>query len=341
MLRNKKLSGKTILITGANGVLPSYLADFFAYLNQHHLLNQATRILLLIRSDVEPGSRLAHLKDRSDIEFIVQDVCDPITIEAPVHFIVHAASPASPKWYRADPVGTVDTNSIALRQLLRLAKNHQTESFLYFSSSEVYGNPGPENIPTPESYLGTVEFTKGRACYAESKRFGETMCASHFEQYGIPVKVVRPFHIHGPGLRIDDGRIVAEMILQGLNDKPFELLSAGSATRTYGYVSDATVGFLKVLLSDCNGEAFNVGADSPETSILELATIISNIFGKTDPVKTNTTPDAKELKGAPNRACPDLSKIRRLLGYHPAVPLETGLERKVAWHQHLKDYKIR
>ena len=333
----QRLSGKTVLITGANGFLASYLADAIAYFNQQHILNQPARLILLVRSPVRPRSRLAHLLDDPNVKFIFQDVCAPILLSEPIHYIVHAASPASPKWYLSEPVNTLKVNSVALFQLLELARHSHAESILYLSSSEVYGSPEPENIPTPETYIGRVGFTGGRACYIEGKRFGEALCAAYFEQYGVPVKIARPFHIHGPGLRIDDGRIVAELIARGLQNKPFELLSDGSATRTYGYVSDATVGFLKILLGDYQGESFNIGADVPETSILELATTIARLFGRSDQVKVNVSPGSDQIKSGPSRACPDLTKIRRLLGYSPHVALESGLERTIQWHRLLQN----
>jgi dTDP-glucose 4,6-dehydratase/UDP-glucuronate decarboxylase len=322
-----RFAGKTILITGASGVLPGYLADTIAYLNLH-VLRSPARLLLLARAAPAPLSRLAHLVGRPDIQFLIQDARDPLAIDEPIHFIAHAASPATPQRFREDPVGAVEANSAALRQLLDLARRSDIESFLYFSSSEIYGTPEPEHIPTPETYLGRFDFTASRSFYAAAKRFGETLCAAYTTQYGLPVKVVRPFHVHGPGLRMDDGRIIAEMIMLGLDGKALELQSDGSATRTYGYVSDATLGFLQVLLSDYNGEAFNIGADAPETSIRELATTISRLLTIHDPVKVGPTPpDA----GSPGRACPDLSKVRSLVGYAPMVSLETGLARTIAW----------
>lgn len=323
----KRFAGRTVLITGASGMLPGYLADTLAYLNDH-VLREPARLVLLTRTPPRPGSRLAHLVGRADVRFLVRDARDPIELDGPVHFVVHGASPATPRQFSQDPVGTVEVNSVALRNLLDLARQRAAESVLFFSSSEVYGTPEPEHIPTPETYLGRFDFTLARSFYAAAKRFGETLCAAYFQQYGVPVKSVRPFHVHGPGLRRDDGRIVAAMIARGLSGEPFELQSDGSATRTYGYIADATLGFLNVLLSDYNGEVFNVGADAPETSVLALATTIARLFGRTEPVTVGTAPSGA---GSPARACPDLTRIRSLLGYDTRVSLEAGLERTIEW----------
>ena len=328
-----RFSGRTVLITGARGFLASYMVDTLAFLNDQSLLQRPVRILAMIRPPTGRDDRLAHLMGRDDVQFLEQDARQPLQFNGPLHFIVHAASAAAPKSYLKDPVGTMQTNTAALQQLLELARDRNAESLLFFSSSEVYGTPDPASIPTPENYLGRVDFTSRRACYVESKRFGETLCRGYFEQYGVPAKSVRPFHVHGPGLRLDDGRIVAELISQGLANRPIELLSDGRATRTYGYVSDATVGFFKVLLSSCNGDAFNVGADSPETSILELAQTISRLFGRQESIRVNTATKPAHLQDAPDRACPDLTKIRRLLNYRPQVGLAEGLERTITWHK--------
>jgi dTDP-glucose 4,6-dehydratase/UDP-glucuronate decarboxylase len=328
----ERLAGKTVLITGAAGMLPSYVADTIAHLNDNHLLSAPARLLLNARALDSNDGRISHLARRADTRFLVQDVRAPLALGEPVHFVVHAASAASPRSYRADPVGTLDVNSTALRQLLDATRS-TCESFLYFSSSEVYGDPEPEHIPTPEAYVGRTPFLGGRACYTEAKRFGEALCAAYREQYGVPVKIVRPFHVHGPGLRLNDGRIVAALVEMGLSGAPFVLNSDGRATRTYGYVSDATVGFLSVLLSEHDGEAFNVGADEPETSILELATVVSRLFGRKEAVGLNAAPSSEHSKGAPVRVRPDLAKIRRLLGYAPSVSLEEGLRRTITWHQ--------
>ncbi len=329
--RARRFAGKTVLITGASGFLASYVADIIAHMNTTILDGSPARLVLIVRTPTAPMSRLAHLAGRSDVSILEHDVNEPLPIDERIDFIVHAASPASPVWYRKDPVSTGLCNSQALNQLLELAVRDESESVLFLPTSEAYGDPEPECIPTPETYVGRVDTLGGRACYAESKRFGETLCRAYWDQHDVPVKIARPFHMYGPGLRLNDGRIVPEMYRNALEGKPLELMSDGRATRTFGYASDAAVGFLLVLLSDMNGEAFNVGADEPETSMLDLVTMISKLFGYEEEVKVNTGGLPEHLCGAPNRACPDLAKIRTALGYAPSVPLDAGLRRMRDW----------
>jgi UDP-glucuronate decarboxylase len=328
-----RFSGKTVLITGAAGMLPAYLVDALAHLNDTKRLEKPVEILAVMRSPDSNEKRLKHLRGRKDVQFILADASKPFEVEEKVHFLVHAASPASPAAYRADPVGTLEVNSAGTRHVLDLARRDRAESVLFFSTSEVYGSPDAKHIPTPETYVGATQWLGGRACYVEGKRFGEALCAADWEQHQTPVKIVRPFHVQGPGLRLSDGRIVAELIRMGIEGEPFALKSDGKATRTYGYVSDAAVAFLKVLLSAENGEAFNVGADAPETSMRELATVVSRLFGRKEKVKVNTDAKAAHLAGAPERVRPDLAKIRQRLGVVAEVPLEEGLARTIHWHR--------
>jgi dTDP-glucose 4,6-dehydratase/UDP-glucuronate decarboxylase len=276
---------------------------------------------------------LRHLQGRGDFRFLLADAAQEYDVGEHVDFAIHGASPASPAAYRADPVGTLAVNGLGTHRLLEVARACGSESALFLSSSEVYGSPDAANVPTPEGYVGPTPFLGGRACYTEGKRFGEALCAAAAEQYGVPVKIVRPFHIHGPGLRLNDGRIVAALIRMGIRGEPFALKSDGRATRTYGYISDATFAFLKVLLSTQNGEAFNVGASAPETSMLELAEIVSGLFDRDEPVRLGTDPHAAHLTGAPERVCPDLTKLHRLLGVEPVIPLKDGLARTIQWHR--------
>jgi dTDP-glucose 4,6-dehydratase/UDP-glucuronate decarboxylase len=246
-------------------------------------------------------------------------------------FIFHLASIASPTLYRKHPIETIEVNVIGTRNLLNSALKNKVQSFLHFSSSEVYGDPDPEYIPTPETYWGRVSFTGPRACYDESKRLSETICLAYQRQYGIPIKIVRPFNVYGPGLRPSDGRVLSDMIRDGLTKKKVVLYSKGQATRSFCYVSDAWVGFLKVALSQENGEIFNVGNDSERISILDLAQIVKNILGSGVEVVHQNSSDPEYTVDNPQERQPDLRKIKARFNYSPSVSLREGIERMTIW----------
>ncbi|MFZ5891755.1 MAG: NAD-dependent epimerase/dehydratase family protein [Myxococcota bacterium] len=325
------LSGRHVFITGANGMLAAYLADTLAYLNDAGVLQRPCRLTLLVRSAERARERFSHLIERRDVTFLAQDVCAPLPAALRPALVVHAAAPASPRAYLADPLASLDANTFALRSLFDRVLEQPPESALYISSSEVYGTPEADAIPTSEAYVGRIDPLSRRAYYAEAKRAGETYCLAYHEARGLKVKVARPFHVHGPGLRLDDGRIVPALIAMGLRGERLALESDGRATRTYGYVADATVQLFSILLSDFDGHAFNVGNDRPETSVLELANEIASLFGQSEPVKVNTAPGNANGRGAPARACPDLGKLKRSLGLEPRIGLREGLARTIRW----------
>jgi dTDP-glucose 4,6-dehydratase/UDP-glucuronate decarboxylase len=191
-------------------------------------------------------------------------------------YIIHAASIASPTYYRKYPIETMDANVNGLRSLLEYALEQQRKGrpirgFLYFSTSEIYGDPTPESIPTPETYRGNVSCTGPRACYDESKRYGETLCVNFSQQFSLPIHTARPFNNYGPGLKITDRRAVPDFARDVLEGRDIVLYSDGSPTRTFCYVADAIVGYYKVLVRGKSGEAYNIGVEGPEVSIAEVA----------------------------------------------------------------------
>ena len=207
----KRFSGKTILISGANGFLPAYMVETLLFLYLKGVVSDI-KILALVRNIQKAKSRFKDYLNYRNLEFIVQDVCDPIEIDQKIDFIIHAASQASPRYYGTDPVGTLSANIFGTTNLLKLAKLNKVESFLYFSSSEVYGVLPENKIPTIESDYGFIDPTNVQSSYAESKRMGETICISWLHQYNIPIKIVRPFHTYGPGMQLNDGRVYADFI---------------------------------------------------------------------------------------------------------------------------------
>lgn len=200
------------------------------------------------------------------------------------------------------------------------------------SSGEIYGNPTPENIPTPESYNGNVSTLDSRSCYTSSKRLAETLCFIYFEKYGVPVKIARPFIVYGPGLDVSDRRVMADFIRSGLSGIPIEMLSEGKDTRSYCYIEDATVAFLKILLSSKNGEVFNVASDLEEVSIWDLARLVHKICKIRKPIRVKKQ-DAKFIQGAPNRVLPDISRLKKTFGFEPKVGIEEGLRRTIEWNR--------
>jgi dTDP-glucose 4,6-dehydratase/UDP-glucuronate decarboxylase len=288
---------------------------------------------------------LDDLGDDPHLEIETVDITQPLSEStAPYSWIVHAASIASPTYYRKHPIETMDANVHGLRNLLDHAlAHHGTElgakGFLFFSTSEVYGDPTPDAIPTPESYRGNVSFTGPRACYDESKRYGETLAVNFARVHGLPVKIARPFNNYGPGLSLDDRRVIPDFTRDILQDRDVVMHSSGKPTRTFCYVSDAVVGYYKVLVRGGSGEPYNIGTDSPEISMAELAERMVDIarseLGYRGQVVHRASDDPEYMVDNPNRRCPVIDKARAELGYRPSVDLDTGLHRSLVWYRDL------
>ena len=231
----ERLAGKHLLLTGAAGFLGAQLLHVFARISDA----RAARALRVTACDSFQRGRpswLAALAARGDIEIVSADVT-AMPLAQRFDYIIHAASIASPAFYRRFPVETIDANVIGLRRLLGHAEATGVEGFLFFSSSEIYGDPPQERIPTREDFPGLVSCTGPRACYDESKRLGETLCVAFARARGVPTRIVRPFNNYGPGLAIDDGRVLADFCRDALAGRDMVLLSDGSPTRTFCYVA--------------------------------------------------------------------------------------------------------
>ena len=322
-----EFEGKTVIVSGANGFLPAYMVETLLYLNDHTHGNR-TRVIGIVRDAGKARARFAHHAGRKDFELIVQDICLPLDIGGGVDYIIHAASQASPKYYGIDPVGTLAPNVFGTRNLLELAREKGSKGFLFFSSGEVYGEAS--EIPTGEGSYGRLDPLDVRSCYAESKRMGENMCACWHAQYGVPAKAVRPFHTYGPGLRLDDGRVFADFVSDVVHGRDITMRSDGSALRAFCYIADATLGFFKVMLEGKNAEAYNVGNDKGETSILALAGLLAGLFPEKGlKVIRKEGGQAKGYMKSPlSRNCPDISKMRSL-GWEPEYSLEEGFKRTI------------
>jgi len=343
----RRMSGKRLLITGGAGFLGYYLVQVPLAWNDGH--PEAPPIVVTVMDNYfrDTPAWLKELGERPDVELMVHDVRGPLPEQmGEFAYIIHAAGIASPTYYRAHPIETMDANINGLRYLLdyarqRLEAGLDMSGFLFYSSSEIYGDPAADAIPTPETYRGFVSCTGPRACYDESKRYGETLCVNFARQHAIPVVAVRPFNNFGPGMKITDGRVIADLCRDALAGRDLVLLSDGAPTRTFCYVSDAITGYYRALLRGRAGEAYNIGVDSPEISMADLAEMVAGLanglFDHGVTVVRGRSSENDYLVDNPNRRCPDITRARRELQYAPRVALEEGLRRTLLWYAENRD----
>ena len=318
--------GSTVIISGASGFLPSYIVYVLSELKER---GSNIRIVGLVRNLEKAKIKFSNLLEK--IELIEQDIAQPLSKDIPkADFIVHAASQASPKYYGVDPVGTISANTIGTHQLLQHAKYSNCRSFLFFSSGEVYGEPINSSQSITELDFGYLNPTTLRACYAESKRVAETLCIAWYEQYGVPTKIVRPFHTYGPGMALDDGRVFSDFVSDVVASRDIVLKSDGLAMRPFCYISDATLGFLTVMLKGDIGQAYNVGNPKNEISMLDLANILAGLFPERGVgVKFDIKEGNKNyLKSPIARSNPSIEKMAAL-GWLPSIDIKTGFKRTI------------
>jgi len=339
----KSIAGKNLLITGGAGFLGYYLIQSVLFWNSKVDSSQWIRLTVMDNFIRGVPEWLIDLKEDKNLNLLKHDITKPLPANlVDTQYIIHAASIASPTYYRKFPVETMDANVNGLRFLLEYAKarqdaERQVKGFLFFSSSEIYGNPSPDFIPTPEHYPGSVSCTGPRACYDESKRYGETLCVNFVRQYNLPLKIARPFNNYGPGLKITDRRVIPDFVNDILVGKNIQMYSDGTPTRTFCYVADAIIGYYKVLIRGQKGEAYNIGVSKPEISMADLARKIVEISkaifhyrGKVE-LRNSTEPDY--LTDNPMRRCPDITKAQTELDYNPGISLEEGLSRSLLWYR--------
>lgn len=320
-------SGKTFLITGAGGFLGKYMVLLLKYLNEHVLDRKISALLL---DNFITGYEQQVVEDEH-LVFKKHDVIQPFFTEQPIDYIIHAAGIASPVYYTKFPIETMDVGTIGTRNMLELAQEKKVKSFLFTSSSEVYGDPHHEAVPTPETYNGNVSITGPRSCYDESKRFGETMCLSFWKVFNIPVKIVRPFNVYGPGIRPDDYRVLPNFIEHALRKEPLPIHGDGRNTRSFCYISDEIEAIFKLLFSNANGEFFNVGNPEPEISVSDLAQLVARVMPYKVDIVHIDPPHAVYASSDPKRRCPDISKLKSAIDFKPRYHLEEGLRRTIQW----------
>jgi dTDP-glucose 4,6-dehydratase len=311
-----------VLLAGGAGFVGSHIAD--------RLLARGDRVVCV--DDLSTGTReqADRLGAMSRCDFVECDVAMPGLSEAVgsalggdrFDRVIHLASPASPPAYLARPIETLDAGSTGTRQLLEIARRDDARFFLA-STSEVYGDP--QVHPQSESYWGNVNPVGERAVYDEAKRFAEALTMAYARVHGIEVRIARIFNTYGPRMRLDDGRVVTNLIHQALTGRPLTVYGDGTQTRSFCYVDDEVDGLLALLDGDVTGPV-NIG-NPHEVTVNEFAALVLELTGSSSSVEYRVLPDDD-----PKVRRPDISLAQRELGWNPVIPLREGLARTVAHH---------
>ena len=304
---NDKLMNKRVLITGAAGFLGSHLCDRF--ISEGFEVIGVDNFITGLRLNIE------HMLINPNFKFIEHDIVSQLDIDGPLDFIIHFASPASPKDHLKMPIQTLMANSLGTYNLLELA-NRKFARILVASTSEIYGDP--KSHPQTESYNGNVNTIGPRSSYDEGKRFQEAITMAYRRIHGLETRIARIFNTYGPRMKIDDGRVIPAFIGQALENKSLTVFGDGSQTRSFCYVDDLVDGIYKLLYSDYHLPV-NLG-NPDEVSILEFAREIIKVSKSNLGVVFESLPEDD-----PNRRCPDISLAKRVLNWSPKISRKEGI----------------
>lgn len=321
-----KLKGKTVLVTGATGMLAYYFTLALMHLNIEK--NYGLKVLALVRSKAKAEAKFEGFLNRSDFEILAQDVCTPIDYEGDIHYIFHAAGAASPYFIKNDPTGIIAANTQGTVNILELARKKNTEGVVYPSTREVYGEVKDVDF-VKETDMGTFDPLDARSCYPESKRMAETILKSYLVQYGVPFTVLRIAHSYGPGMIIgNDGRVMSDFITNAVNSEDIVMKSDGLAERAFCYVTDAVAAIFLVMLKGVVGEAYNLANETEPMAIRDVAKLISSLFPERNinvvyQENTDTSSYCNYARKGLN------TEKLEALGWKPQVKLKDGLKSTV------------
>ncbi len=313
---------KTILITGAAGFLGSHLCDRF--------ISEGFRVLGVDNYITGDKDNIQHLFDHSNFRFIEHDVTVHISIEEPIHYILHFASPASPIDYLKIPIQTLKVGSLGTHNLLGLAKAKKAR-ILIASTSEIYGDPLVH--PQSEDYFGNVNTIGPRGVYDEAKRFQEAITMAYHRFHGLETRIARIFNTYGPRMRLNDGRVIPAFMGQALRGEDLSVFGKGDQTRSFCYVDDLVEGIYRLLFSDYS---FPVNLGNPdEITIIEFADEILELTNSDQKIIFKPLPEGDPLKRQP-----DITLAKKLLNWSPKVSRKEGMKMTFNYFQNLSDENL-
>lgn len=321
----EKLKNKTVMITGASGMVGSYMLYVLLMLNdEKHYGIKVDAVMRNVNKLPE------EVRNREDVNVVVADVTKDIPDVGDIDYIIHAASPASPLIMQKQPVETIAANTIGTFKTLELAKEKNAEGYLFISSREIYGQPDEGQEFFYENTYGFVDQLNPRSCYSEGKKAAETMCVCFHEEYGLNTKIVRLAHTYGPGMSIYDGRVQADFLKNVYHNEDIVLKSEGTAVRTYTYIADAIAGMYRILL-DSEDIVYNIGNEAGKVSIRDLAEILVSIYPERGLKLVFDIPEGGTKGTAPYTLGILSSEKLRKLGWNPKYSVKDGFKRTLEY----------
>lgn len=323
----EKLKNSFIMISGASGMIGSFLIDVLMFKNRNE--NLSCKVLALGRNEERAKKRFSSYWDHPDFQFVKGDINNGLNIDIDhVDYVFHAASNTHPVAYATDPIGTVTTNIIGTDNLLKFASEHDCKRFVFASSNEIYGENRGDTELFDEKYCGYIDCNTMRAGYPESKRAGEALCQAYISQKNMDVVIARFTRTYGPTMKMSDTKAISQFIKKGVAGEDIVLKSEGNQYYSYTYVSDAVGGLLAVLLKGKCGEAYNISDQRSDIRLKDLAEIIADYGGKKVVFEL---PDAVESAGysKATKARLDSRKINTELGWKARYDMKEGLQRTI------------
>lgn len=318
----EKLSGKTIMISGATGMIGKCLIDLLMLCNKSE--KAPIHVIALSRNEARARERFDAYWNNDCFEYLSCDVNEAIPECGPVDYVIHAASNTHPLQYSEDPIGTIASNVIGTKNLLDYAASHGASHFCFVSSVEVYGENRGDTEKFDEKYLGYIDCNTLRAGYPESKRLGETLCNAYSQTYGLAFSIPRLSRVYGPTMLSSDTKAISQFIRKAVAGENIVLKSEGNQKYSYTFVTDAVSGILYTMLMGKSGEAYNVADEKSDITLKDLAKILAHIAGTQVIFEL---PDEKERRGysTATKAMLNADKLKKL-GWTPAVSMEEGLK---------------